>query len=388
MTHTKYIAHIDMDAFFASIEQRDNPSFRGKPVIVGADPKKGKGRGVVSTCSYEARTYGIHSAMPISTAYNKCPHGIFLPPNMKKYSTISDTIYDILYTFTPDIEMTSIDEAFLDISRSFHLFGSPHETCRKIKSKIKKETSLTASVGLGPSKMVAKIASDLNKPDGLTIVNKKTVFDFLNPLPIKCIWGIGPKMVEHLHSFGIQKIGDLAKRSRKELTVHFGTLGEHFWNLAHGIDDSEIYTICDSKSISNEITFDEDTNDKNTIESTLLYLCEKVSNRLRKEGLRGITITLKIRLTGFKTYTRSRTLKSPVNFVSDIYTEIQKFYTHFGLKNKKVRLLGVKVSNFTQQYPQPDLFDTVTYPKKEKIHIAIDMIKERYGFDAIYHARK
>jgi len=373
-----------MDAFFASIEQRDNPSFRGKPVIVGADPQNGKGRGVVSTCSYEARAFGIHSAMPISIAYRKCPHGIFVRPNIKKYTEMSDIIYDILYTFTPDIEMISIDEAFLDISGTYHLFGTPQNVCIKLKSDIFKKTSLTCSVGLGPSKMVAKIASEINKPDGLVVVSKDKVCDFLWPLSIKYISGIGEKTLNKLYLSNIKTIGDISKLNVEEASFYFGSLGEYYLKLSHGIDNNEITVNEQIKSISNEITFEKDTDDISIIESTLTLLSEKVSNRLRQQRLKGLTITLKVRLYNFKTYTRSFTLKNPTNSFEDIHNISSNLFKF----NNKIRLLGVKVSNFKSKNMQTDLFDNNLFIKRDKIDNALDKIHKRYGFDSIHHARK
>ena len=381
---TTHIVHIDMDAFFAAIEQRDNPALRGKPVVVGANPKQGKGRGVVSTCSYEARKFGIHSAMPISTAYRKCPHGIYVCPDMEKYQNVSEKIYDILYTFTPDIEPISIDEAFLDVTGSYHLFGAPRDLCYRLKSKIKTDLQLTASIGMAPSKMIAKIASDLHKPDGCVIVQEHEITDFLRPLLINRIWGLGKKSVMKLHAFGIKTIGDMAERDLHELKAHFGAMGEYYWNFAHGIDASEVEVESEAKSISHEITFEKDTNYKREIKSAIMYLCEKVSNRLRRECIKAKTITLKIRLEGFMTYTRSKTVTCPTNYVEDIYAIICDLYEKFNGK-KKIRLLGVKTSNFTNVATQLNLFNTAIYQKKEKVYSAIDKIKERFGSDAIYH---
>jgi nucleotidyltransferase/DNA polymerase involved in DNA repair len=255
----RFIVHVDMDAFFAAIEQRDNPKFKGKPVIVGANPKKGEGRGVVSTCSYEARKFGIHSAMPISIAYKKCPQAVFLPVDMAKYERVSGEIYEILYNFTPQIEPVGIDEAFLDITRSFHLFESPHKTCLLIKSKIKSQTGLTASLGLAPTKMAAKIASDLKKPDGLVEISKEGLSEFLRPLDVGKIWGLGKKSQTVLHNMGIITIGELAKTDLGKIKEVFGKNGEYFRQLANGIDDSEVDTSEKIKSVSNEVTFFQDT---------------------------------------------------------------------------------------------------------------------------------
>jgi len=386
MSAGRFIVHIDMDAFFAAIEQRDNPSLRGKPVIVGADPKGGKGRGVVSTCSYEARKFGVHSAMPISFAYQKCPKGVFLPVDMEKYGRVSQEILNILYEFTPQIEPVSIDEAFLDITSSYHLFGTPYQTCVLIKSRTKKETGLTASIGLAPTKMAAKIASDLGKPDGLVEVKPERLLDFLWPLDIRKIWGLGEKSQIALNKMGIKTIGDIAKKSQKDLTAIFGKNGIHFWELAQGIDEREVENESEAKSVSNEFTFDEDTSDRKKIESTLMLLCEKVSNRLRQDGLKGKTITLKIRLTGFETYTRAVTMTEPTNFVDIIYQEIKQLLDKFNAHGKKIRLVGVKVGNFGAGTSQETLFKETTDKKKESLHQAIDKIKQKFGEDALHRA--
>lgn len=382
----RYIVHVDMDAFFASIEQRDNPGCRGKPVVVGADPKFGKGRGVVSTCSYEARKFGIHSAMPISIAYKKCPHAVFLPPDMGKYEIASSRIFQIFYSFTPDVEPVGIDEAFLDITGSFHLFGTPSETCLSIKSKIKEMTGLTASIGLAPTKMAAKIASDLKKPDGMVEVAEEGLLDFLWPLDARKIWGLGSKSEEALAGMGIKTIGDLAKTDVKKLIEAFGRNGEHFWQLANGIDERTVDAEIDAKSISNETTFDKDTSDGSKIESALMALCEKVSARLRCDNLKCKTITLKIRLEGFFTYTRSITITDPTNFTDSLYKVIKDLYNNFSTKNKKVRLVGVRASNLTSSNFQENLFHEKGDERLEAIHGAVDSIKEKFGDDSIYRA--
>lgn len=386
MPKGKYIAHVDMDAFFASIEQRDNPRLMGKPVVIGADPKKGSGRGVASTCSYEARKYGIHSGMPISIAYRKCPQAIFLPVNGKKYGKVSQEIYSIFYAFTPDIEPISIDEAFLDITGSYHLFGTPRKTCLAIKSKIKKEINLTASVGLAPVKMVAKIASDLEKPDGFVEVAEGGVLAFLRPLDISKMWGLGKKTETIFRRMGINTIGDIAQRDVKELIDVFGKNGAHFWHLARGIDERDVETERDVKSIGNEMTFEEDTRDARKIESALMFLCEKVSGRLREDGLKGRTITLKIRLEGFKTYTRAVTLLMSTNFADMLYNEVKKTYNRFDTKGKRVRLLGVSVSNLLLADVRDSLFSEKRNEKNESIHKALEKIKKKFGSDSIHRA--
>lgn len=382
----RYIAHIDMDAFFASVEERDEPAYRGKPIVIGSDPKGGEGRGVVSTCSYEARKYGIHSAMPISIAYRKCPTAIFLRGRMSAYAEISDEIFEILERFTPHVAPLSIDEAFFDITGSAYLFGGPLETCRLVKKTIKQELGLTSSIGLAPNMMTAKIASDLKKPDGLVVVSEKNLLKFLHPLPIGKLWGIGEKSKRIFTGIGIRTVGDLAGLKENEARAIFGSNGHHAWLLANGIDTRIVEADDTVKSISNEYTFDKDTANKNDMHDALMYLSEKVSRRTRRSALFGKTITLKIRFSDFKTYTRSITLEHATNFADEIYCEIIKKLNEFDLKDKKVRLLGVKLSNFTTGSWQSDIFkgDITKRVKKEQLHKAIDSIKDRFGDKAIH----
>lgn len=374
-----------MDAFFAAVEQRDNPQYRGKPVVIGADPKAGKGRGVVSTCSYEAREFGIHSAMPISIAFRKCPGAIFLPVDMDKYSRVSDEIFTILKSFSPLIEPVSIDEAFLDISDTYRIFGSPLDTCIAIKERVKKETGLTASVGLAPTKMAAKIASGLKKPDGLVEVKKEKLLDFLRPLEVDKLWGVGPKTKAELNRMNIFTIGDLEKLSKDELAGIFGKNGIWFWEMARGIDDSPVITEHEVKSISNETTFEKDTRDKKIIEGELSWLCEQVAGRLRKENFKCRTITLKIRLEGFKTYTRAATIAAPANFPETLIRAIRKLYEDFEIKDKKVRLVGVRASGLSPA-DEPELFGDKNAYKKEDMHKAVDKIRQKFGEESILRA--
>ncbi|MBN2120535.1 MAG: DNA polymerase IV [Candidatus Omnitrophica bacterium] len=386
MAKERVIVHVDMDAFFASIEQRDKPYLRGKPVIVGADPKRGKGRGVVSTCSYEARKFGIASAMPISTAYKKCPKAVFLPVDMEKYVKVSEEINEIFYQFTPDIEPVSIDEAFLDITGSFHLFKTPLNTCRLIKSRVKEELDLTCSVGLAPTKMAAKIASDLKKPDGLVVVSEEELLDFLWPLDVGKLPGLGKKSKSVLNDMGIITIGDLAKRSKQDLIEVFGKNGEYFWKLANGKDGRQVEAYQEEKSVSNEITFMQDTLDREIIKTSLLVLCEKVSQRLRQAGLKGRTITLKIRLEDFSTYTRAVSLLKSTNFVDVMYKAIINLFENFKKSGRKVRLLGVKVSNLAPSELRESIFDDKDDDRRERIHGAIEKIREKFSERSIRRA--
>jgi len=374
-----------MDAFYAAIEQRDSPSLRGKPVVVGADPKGGRGRGVVSTCSYEAREYGIHSAMPISKAYRKCQHAVYLPVNMKKYVRESRILFKTLEQFTPDIEPVSIDEAFLDITSSHHLFGTPEETCLKIKAAIKDNTGLTASLGMAPNKMTAKIASDLEKPDGLVVVDQENLLDFLHRLPVEKLWGVGQKTQEAFKRIGVHTIGDLARQDPQPFIRKYGKAGEHAWKLANGIDPREVKVEDSVKSVSNEHTFDQDETQLKVILDILMYLSEKVSRRLRKRGLQGRTVTLKIRFSDFKTYTRAETLDRATNFVEDIYACVAQQVNKFQPERKPVRLLGIRVSHLQNQEAQPSLFDDNAQwdNQKERLHKAMDIIKDKFGEKAI-----
>lgn len=380
----RFIVHVDMDAFFASVEMRDDPALRSKPVIVGSDPKGGKGRGVVSACSYEARTLGVHSAMPISKAYRICPNGVFLPVDMEKYSKASDQIYHILGTFTPDIEPVSIDEAFLDITGSHHLFGGPIETCRAIKKAIAQKTGLTASVGMAPSKIAAKIASDLRKPDGLVEVPEGEVAGFLRELNLGRLWGLGRKAEEELRLMGINTIGQFAALSPGIVKDKFGKSGIGSWELANGIDQTELSLDRDAKSVSNEFTFDKDTSDKEYVLSSIMELSDKVSRRLRLHDLTARTVTLKVRLAGFKTYTRSSTLEKETNITDLLYNVAKELYNEFGTKT--LRLVGVKVSGFSKSLPEEDLFTQSIERKMRNIDSSVDKIRLKFGSESIYRA--
>ncbi|MDD5079571.1 MAG: DNA polymerase IV [Candidatus Omnitrophica bacterium] len=386
MNKPRYIVHIDMDAFFASVEQRDNPQYRLKPVIIGADPGSGKGRGVVSTCSYEARKFGVHSAMPISTAYRLCPKAVYLRPDMEKYSRVSDEIFTIIYDFTPVIQRVSIDEAFLDISDSYQLFGTAYEACRLMKSRIKEEAGLTASVGLAPTKMAAKIASDLKKPDGLVEVRVENMMEFLRPLDVGRISGVGEKAKALLNQIGVRTIGDLADKDIKDLAALFGKNGLWFWRIARGIDEDEVAAESRTRSISNEITFERDTRDDGMIKSRLSGLSEEVSARMRGEGFKCRTITLKVRLEGFQTFTRSITIAEPSNFTDVVFGNIKRLYDDFQGKDKKVRLVGVKASNLVPADEQTSLFKDKTDARKEKVESVVDKIRGKFGDGSICRA--
>jgi len=384
---SRYIVHVDMDAFFSAIEQRDHPQYRGRPVVVGADPKGGKGRGVVSTCSYEARAFGIRSAMPISHAYRACPSAIFLPVDMDRYEAVSGDIYRILAAFTPDIEPAGLDEAYLDITRTHHLFGTPRRTCERLKEAIRSATRLTASVGLAPTMMASKIASDLRKPDGLVVVDPSGLSEFLRPLDVRRLWGLGPKTEEALRRIGIRTIGDIAARDRAELIRLLGENGGRLWESANGIDDRAVSPPGPARSIGAETTFELDTADNDTIEAELVRLCEKVSRRLRAARVKARTITLKIRLSGFETYTRSVTRADPTDFFDDLYKEARELYNTFTRHGRRIRLVGVKASSLATHRADRDFFAAAAEDRTEKTHRAIDRITERFGPGMVYRAR-
>lgn len=382
---TRCILHIDMDAFFAAVEQLDFPELRGQPVVVGADPKGGKGRGVVSTCSYEARVYGIHSAMPISEAYRRCPHAAFVFPRGKRYAEVSRQIMAILQDYSPDIEPLSIDEAFLDISSTWKLYGSPEKLAKHLKQHIGDETHLSASVGIAPNKFIAKIASDLRKPDGLVIVKEDEVRPFLNPLDISRLWGVGKKTLPHLTALGIRTIGDLAEFSRLELHRRFGEAGLHYYHLANGIDDRPVSGFANPKSISKEVTFDNDVSDEAILVDTLRFLCNELAREMRRHDYRGRTITLKIRLHDFSTFTRSRTLSIFVDHFDELFQNIHSLFTKFDLRRSSVRLVGVSVSNLDKGQGQLDLFED-NDPQSYKVDQVMDKIREKFGESAITRA--
>lgn len=384
---TRKIVHVDMDAFFASIEERDNPELKNKPLIIGADPKGGKGRGVVSTANYEARKFGVHSALPISRAYQLCPQGIFMPPDMRRYSVESRKIMEILSSFSPAVEQVSVDEAFLDCTGTRELFGSSRELGQKIKQAIKDKTGLTASVGIAVTKSIAKIASDFDKPDGLTIIEPGREKEFLRGLPIKKIWGVGKKTEAQLSRLGIFQVSQLIDMGQKELEAKFGKFGTHIWEMANGIDDRSVVSNLEGgherKSISEERTFEEDTDDIERVKILLLKLADDISNQMRKEEIAGKTINLKIRLTGFETFTRSLTIDSYVNDPDTISQVGLQLFDNFDRRQKKIRLIGLGVSNLLHEkdvVTQRGLFDNSNDDeKKKKIYNALDALKDKYG---------
>jgi DNA polymerase-4 len=334
------ILHIDMDAFFAAIEQKRRPELTGRPVVVGGngDPTK---RGVVSTASYEARKCGIHSAMPLRTAYKLCPGAVFLPVDYNEYVRISRIIKDILRSFTPLIEDVGIDEAFLDVTG---LDTSSGEIARSIKTKIGDTLDLTCSIGIAPNKLLAKIGSDMQKPDGLTIISENDIGRLIWPLHVRKLWGVGPKTETYLKTMGILTIGDLASRPLEELTEHFGlSYGNYLYQASRGMDDSPITTHWEPKSMSRETTFQQDIADWQTIARNLAELTREVVGEMKQSGYRCRTVTVKIRFDDFKTYTRAKTLPDAADSLDIIRKTAFEAFGRLELK-KKVRLIGIRVS--------------------------------------------
>lgn len=374
---------MDMDAFYASVEQWDNPDLKGKPVIVGGMSH----RGVVSAASYEARKLGVHSAMPIFQAKQKCPDDIYVPVRIARYREVSNEIMHILAAFSPLIEQVSIDEAYMDLSGGNKLLGSPREIGLQIKRGIKEATTLTCSIGIAPNKFLAKIASDLEKPDGLTIIYPKDIPQFTKNLPIKKVPGVGQKTVATLHKMGVYLLADVQRIGEHMLLEKTGKFGKRLWALAKGIDDSPVVPFTESKSISSEETFSVNTDDRDILKEYLLSQSEFVGRRARAKGLRGATVTLKLKQADFIQLTRSVTLEEPTNSSNSIYEQGLKLLERIKTRTK-FRLIGLALSNLVpaeELSTQMNLFQRVDLKEKswEEAEKAMDTIKEKFGKDAI-----
>jgi len=366
-----------MDAFFAAIEVLDDPSLKGKPVIVGGLRR----RSVVSTASYEARKFGLHSAMPLFKAREKCPHGIFLPVKMERYKEVSKKIMGLLKNFSPLVEQVSIDEAYLDITGTENLFGCPEEIARRIKERIGKETGLTCSIGIAPNKFMAKVASDMHKPDGLTIILATEVDQFLSILPVAKIPGVGKRTLEDLMHHSVNTVGDLKRFTREQLSKDFGKFGLRLYHIAKGRGDSEVVPKRETKSISSEETLQQNTKDLTYLKGLIASHADKVGRRLRAEGLKGRTITLKIKLEDFSEISRSRTVDHATYITKIISDCAITQLTEYPLK-KKVRLIGVAVSNLvvSKEESQISLFTKGgKTDKNRKVDEAMDAIRSKFG---------
>lgn len=375
------IIHVDMDAFFAQIEQRDHPEYGKKPLIVGGPLF----RGVISSASYEARVYGLYAGMPLYKARQLCPNGIYLPVDMEKYLKVSRQIRDIFCDFTPLVEVVGCDEAFLDVTGVRNLFGLPVEIAKKIKNKIFEKTKLTCSAGISHNKFLAKLASGLEKPDGLVVLTKEDIKGKLDKLPVTMLWGVGRATQNELRRIGIETIGELAKIPVEILTANFGKSGNIIHNLANGIDGDKVIPFSPPKSISRETTFTEDTSELDKLKITLLELSEKVAMNLRQEGYRAATVNLKLKFSDFKMITRSITLKHATCLGTEIYSEALKLLRKNLPVGRRVRLIGVRVSNLkSYQVRELSLFDGEN--KELKLAEAVDDLITRHGKSKVIRA--
>ena len=379
------ILHVDMDAFFASVEQKERPWLVGKPVVVGGDPQKR--HGVVTAASYVAREYGIKAGMPLVTAKRLCPHAIFLiGTDGDKYEYMSSRFMRIFYQFTPEVEPYSIDEAFLDITGCERLFGPPVQLAKRLKEEIKRQLGLSCSVGIAPNKLLAKLASSLNKPDGLTLIPRDKIKETLNPLKVTELSGIGDKTARILFSLGIHTLGELASYPVEVLKRKFGKNGEWLHLVANGIDHSPVISqSIIEKSMGHERTLPEDISDPEEINSVLLALCDMVARRLRQKRFVGRTITLRLRYSDFVSLTRSETIARPTDSEHVIFRVAQTLALGAGSGVRRVRLLGVSVSHLTKdgQSQQMSLPLVDYIDKRKKVYSVMDRIRDRFGEESI-----
>jgi DNA polymerase IV len=382
MSEARTILHIDMDAFYASVEQLDNPQLKGKPVIVGGSARQ---RGVVAAASYEVRKYGVYSAMPIAQAMRLCPHAILLPVRMSRYAQISKQFHKIFYDYTPQIEPLSLDEAFLDVTGSIQLFGSAQRIGREIKERIMRELALTASVGVAPNKFLAKLASDMQKPDGFVVIKEENKQQILDPLPVSRIWGIGKVTAGLLNAKGIHIIEQIRNTPLPILQTLLGNQAQEILNLAQGIDERPVESSREAKSISAEETFAEDIIDKDTLLKVLSHQVEQVAYRLRADSVEGKTITLKLRYGDFTTITRSRTMTEFTNITKLLYKTAAAIFEQWHKRSAaKIRLLGFGVSNLRAEGSgQRLLFSEPSDKKQKSIDAIFDKIRNKYGDDAL-----
>jgi len=351
----RIIFHVDMDHFFTAVEEREHPEFKGKPVIVGADPKEGKGRGVVSTCNYEARSFGVRSGMPISRAWKLCPEAVYLPVNYELYTKVSNEIMGMLRKYADKFEQWGIDEAFLDVTSKVKDYAEAEALARQIKKEIYEKQKLTCSIGIGPNKLVAKIASDFQKPDGLTAVKEEETEKFLAPLPVRKLLWVGRKTEQKLKAIEIKTIGDLARYDPTVLTEGFGVVGTQIYLMAHGIDRSEVEERGEIKSISRDITFEEDTSNLELVLNTLDKLSEEVYKDVLRQNLFFKTVTVKVRYENFETHTHSKTLPFITNRLQDLKKIAKELLQAYLRPDRKIRLIGVRVSSFVSAEKQKTL---------------------------------
>jgi DNA polymerase-4 len=383
----KWIMHLDMDAFFASVEQHDHPEYQGRPVVVGALPGR---RGVVSTCSYEARKYGIRSAMPISEAHRRCPDAVYLRPDMNRYVAVSRQVMGLLGDISPVVEPVSIDEAYVDISGLERLMGSPEEIGRFTKQKIREETGLTCSVGIGLNRLIAKLASEHRKPDGLVVVRPEEVQAFLDPMPVSNLRGVGAKTRQGLERLGIHTVAQLRACSQELLQTHFGKKGgSYLYHQARGIASDRVGNPAGRQSISKETTFNRDTTDQQRLRESLRELAAEVGQIARRKGLRGQVVTLKIRLQDFETHVRQLKIAEATNADGRIFSTAWELYQSSGFAGRAVRLIGVGISEWGEGARQEDLFDSGENRKREEdLYATLDRVNEKFGDGVLLRGMK
>jgi DNA polymerase-4 len=379
----RQIVHLDLDAFFASVEELLNPDLRGKPVVVGGSAQ---GRGVVSSASYAARRFGVHSAMPTARALRLCPDAIVVRPRHRLYRDYSARVMAVLEEYTPVLEQLSIDEAFLDVTSTCVRWGSARILALELQERIQQELGLPASLGIATSKLMAKIASALAKPQGLVVVREGEEEEFLAPLPIERLWGVGPATARQLHDLGVRTIGDLARLPERYLEQRFGEHGRALARHARGLDERSVHPERRRKSISQENTFREDVGDRRRVERQLLHLSEGVARQLRRRGLFARTVKLKLRYQDFTTITRQCTLAQPTNLEQVLYREGRKLLKGAWVRARKVRLVGIGASNLSTTGHQLGLFDQRHDERLVRLAEAVDRIRDRFGEDAIQRA--
>jgi DNA polymerase-4 len=379
------IFHVDMDAFFVSVEELYDPSLKGKAVVVGGQRDE---RGVVSAASYEARRFGVHSAMPLRTAAKMCPHAIFVNGHPERYRECSEKVYKVLGTFTPQVEMASIDEAYLDMTGTERLHGPPLKSADQLHQRMKADTGLNCSVGIGTSRLIAKVSSAQAKPNGVLWIVPGQEAKFLAPLDVREIPGVGKVMEGHLHALGIQKVGDLAKLEDGDLEDRFGKWGLALAGKAQGEDaggwfDSEVGEDIEAKSISHEHTYNEDTADPTQLEATLTRLSEMVGRRLREANFHARTIQIKLRYKDFTTITRAHTLPNPTQLDTEIFEQVRALFRKNWKKGTQVRLLGVHASSFTEQNAQIDLLEGSRRDRWKSALAAADRLRDKFGESSV-----
>jgi len=352
----RIIFHLDMDHFYTAVEEREQPALKGKPVIAGADPKEGKGRGVVHTCNYEARKLNIRSGMPISRAWRLCPEAVYLRPNFALYAKVSNEIMSIARKYVDKFEQWGIDEAFLDVTSKAKDFADAEVLAKRIKEEIYEKERLTCSIGIGPNKLVAKIASDYQKPNGLTTVKEEEAKSFLAPLPVRKLLWVGRKTEQKLAEMEIKTIGDLARYDPSVLAESFGVAGHQLYLMANGIDRSEVQERGETKSISREVTFEEDTSDQQLVLTTLDKLSEEVHKDTVNQNLYFKTVTIKVRYENFETHTHCKTLPLMSSQLRDLTETARELMWHYLKPERKIRLIGVRVSNLESARKQKTLF--------------------------------